>query len=158
MKKALGIVLVALMLMAMGAGYKLGRREANRARPAMAQALEHEESDPLLAFRTQREQLRSRQRAELNEIIHDADTDGQTLRAAREQLLRSLESEETESRLEGLLRARGFDDAVVDAPGGAVNVLLRAEGLNQRQIAMILELVLRETGVTGGNVKIIPVN
>ena len=89
MKKALRIVLVALMLMAMGAGYKLGHREANRARPAMAQALEHEESDPLLAFRTQREQLRSRQRAELNEIIHDADTDGQTLRAAREQLLRA---------------------------------------------------------------------
>ena len=39
----------------------------------------------------------------------------------------------------------------------SVNVLVRAESLSQSETAVILELVLRETGISGGNVKIIPI-
>ena len=40
----------------------------------------------------------------------------------------------------------------------SVNVILRAEALTRRETAVILDLVLRETGVTAGNVKILTIN
>ena len=39
----------------------------------------------------------------------------------------------------------------------AANVLIRGEAPTHAQSAVILDLVMRETGLTGGNVKIIPV-
>ena len=139
-------------------GYRAGLRDANRARPAMSAVVEEAESNPLTAFRTEREELRQRQSAQLNDIIYTPASDGETVRLAQRQMLSLLEAEATETRLEGLLESRGFKGALVDAGGDAVNVMVRAETLTRQQSAVILELVMRETGVTGGNVKIIPVN
>lgn len=154
-----------MMLLAASATHAVDKRVygagkgANRSRaqavvaPAAAAA-----EDPLQAFETRRQQLRARQRAQLNELIHDDATDEESLREARRQLLEDMEAEQREETLQGILRARGFDGAVVSARNGAANILVRSEGLNRRETAVILELVLRETGITGGNVKIIPIN
>ena len=40
----------------------------------------------------------------------------------------------------------------------SVNVLLRADIVTSQEASVVLDLVLRETGVTGGNVNIIPIN
>ena len=116
-----------------------------------------EHPDPLQRFRTEREQLRRRRQAELNDIIHDAKTDAETLALAQRQLMAQLSAEDAEVRLEGLLGARGFDGAVVSVSEGAVNVLIHRETITRQETAVILDLALRETGVSGGNVKIIPV-
>ena len=116
-----------------------------------------EHPDPLQRFRTEREQLRRRRQAELNDIIHDAKTDAETLALAQRQLMAQLSAEDAEVRLEGLLGVRGFDGAVVSVSEGAVNVLIHRETITRQETAVILDLALRETGVSGGNVKIIPV-
>ena len=125
------------------------------ARPAQSGAAQ---PDALTRFRTEREQLRQRQRAELSDIIHDAETDAETLALAQRQLMALLSAEDAEARLEGLIGARGFDGAVVSVSEGAVNVLVRREKLTRQETAVILDLVLRETGVSGGNVRIIPIH
>ena len=68
-----------------------------------------------------------------------------------------IERAEQELTLEGILQGRGFADAVVSVGERSCNVLLRQESVTQQESAVILELVMRETGLTGGNVKIIPV-
>lgn len=141
-----------------GAGYRLGLEEAGRARPAVSSVIEAAQSDPMEDFRTQREQLRQRQSAQLNDIIYNSASDAETIQLAQRQLMTMLDTESIETRLEGLLGSRGFEGALVDAADGAVSVLVRTEALTRQQSAVILELVMRETGVTGGNVKIIPVN
>lgn len=113
-------------------------------------------SDALTDFRLEREQLRARLTAQLNDIVY-SDADGETVARARRQLLDMAARAEAEATVEGVLRARGFDDAVVTVSDSAANVLVRREALTQRETAVILELVMRETGLTGGNVKIIPV-
>lgn len=138
--------------------YRLAWRRFNAARPAVSSAVAAEESDPLTRFRTEREQLRARQSAQLNDIIYNAATDAETVAQAQRQLLDMLSAQAHEVTLEGILQSRGFGDALVSVQGDSVNVLLRREAVTQRESAVILELVLRETGVTGGNVKIIPVN
>lgn len=130
-------------------------RQLNRA--GSAPAYSPVKSDPMAAFRLEREQLRARQEAELNDIIHAPDGDGETAARARRQLLDMLEHARAESAIEGVLQSRGFEDALVSVSDAAANVLIRGDGVTRAQSAVILDLVMRETGLTGGNVKIIPV-
>lgn len=135
---------------------RLARAPAVRAASAPAPA-DAGEDDPLARFRTEREQLRAREQAQLNDIIYDPKSDAGIVAAAQRQLLSMLEGAEKELTIEGVLQGRGFDGALATVSDRAANVLVRAEALTQRQTAVILELVTRETGLTGGNVKIIPV-
>jgi stage III sporulation protein AH len=63
----------------------------------------------------------------------------------------------SENAIEGILQSRGFEDVLASVSASAANVLIRSEALNHAQSAVILDLVMRQTGLTGGNVKIIPV-
>ena len=152
---SMGVVAVLLVATAACLVYRDMRPMAL---PAISEQVTAVESDPLTVFRTERQQLRERQRAELQDIIHDAATDAETLSLAKRQLMSLMDREDKELTLEGLLTARGFEDALVTVDVGAVNVLVRGAALTQRETAVILDLALRQTGVTSGNVKIIPIN
>ncbi len=155
-RRILTAVTVALLLVAsLMALTWVHRDQPVTAQPAQSEAVR---LDALTRFRTEREQRRQRQRAELNDIIHDAKTDAETLSLAQRQLMALIDAEDAEGRLEGLIGARGFDNALVSVSDGAVNVLVRREKLTRQETAVILDLVLRETGVSGGSVRIIPIN
>lgn len=113
--------------------------------------------DPLDQFRLERDQLRARQVAQLNDIIYSDKSDAQTVARAQVQLLSLMQRQDAEVTLEGLLQGRGFEGALVSVGERSANVLLRREAVTQRESAVILDLVMRQTGLTGGNVKIIPV-
>ena len=113
--------------------------------------------DPLDAFRLEREQLSARQEAQLNDIIYNERSDDETVSQAQARLLSLTRRREQEVTLEGILQSRGFDGALVSVGERSANVLLRRQTVTSRESAVILELVMRETGLTGGNVKIIPV-
>ncbi len=160
MKKGIKLATFALgTLLALGADsfatWKLATRDTAREQsaPAYSEAI----SDPLSRFRLEREELRARQEAQLNDIIYSDRSDGENVAQAQTQLLEMLSHAQTEHTLEGILQSRGFEEALVSVSNGSANVLVRREALNQRESAVILELVMRETGLTGGNVKIIPV-
>ena len=139
-----------------------GRPEAAPASGAPAESAAPtaapEETDQLEAFRLEREQLRSMQTAQLNDIIHDGETDQQTRALAQRTLLDLMAWAEQETTIEGVLRARGYADCAVTIHEDTANILVRAEALTRQETAVILELVLRETDVDSGNVKIIPIN
>ncbi len=150
------LILAAFMLVTSVCLYV--RRDAPRAMGAASVAVTAEQNDPVTQFRTEREQLRSRQTGELNDIIHDSSTDAETASLAKRQLMDLMKRQEAEQRLEGILAIRGFEDALVTVSDASVNVILRADALTRRETAVILDLVLRETGVTAGNVKILTIN
>ena len=153
---ALGMAVLAALLVGDALiTQRLVLEKVNRAQSAPAYSQVH--SDPMTAFRLEREQLRARQEAELNDIIHTPDGDAETVALARSQLLDMLEHARAESAIEGVLQSRGFEDALVSVSDAAANVLIRGEELTHAQSAVILDLVMSQTGLTGGNVKIIPV-
>lgn len=160
MSRALRRTLGALLLAALLAGdalitARMVMKRVNRAESAPAYS--RIGSDPMAAFRLEREQLRARQEAQLNDIIHDSGADGEIRSQARRELLDMLAHARSENAIEGILKSRGFEDALVSVSASAANVLIRGEALTHAQSAVILDLVMRETGLTGGNVKIIPV-
>lgn len=115
-------------------------------------------SDPIQQFRTEREQLRQMQKNELNEIIYTQNADEGIVRDAQEQLLDLLETERLEVLTEGILHLRGFEGAVVILNGDSANVLIGEKILDVQKSTLIMELIVSETGVSTGNVKIIPIN
>lgn len=151
-----GAALLALLALDAAVTWRLASSRTDRAASAAA-PVRLEAQDPLMQFRLEREQLRARQEAQLNDIIYSDRSDAATAAQAQEQLLSLLARAEQEVTLEGLLQGRGFEDALVSVGERSANVLLRRETVTQRESAVILELVMRETGLTGGNVKIIPV-
>ncbi len=63
---------------------------------------------------------------------------------------------ESELILEGLIKARGFKDAVVTLTSENVNVIVQDEQLESAEVAQILTIITDETGTTAGNVIIVP--
>lgn len=152
--KAAGVIVLALTMAA--AGWWMGRSSVDVPVAPVNAAVQEE--DAVAAFRTEREQLRAMQKAQLNEIVHGDGTEAEIAALAQRQLMELCSREEHELTLEGLLTLRGFDDPVVTVQSDSVNVLLRAELVTQQECSVILDLVCRETGVQSGNVKIIPIN
>lgn len=111
-------------------------------------------TDALTAYRTQREVTRARLIEALTPLCGDAN-DAVAGDAAR-LLLEFARRTETETALEGMLRARGFADACASVRPGSVNLLVRGE-VSPAQAAVLMELALRETGESPGSVRIVPV-
>lgn len=114
--------------------------------------------DAIGAFAVDRNAIRADELEQLGRIVEDPAT-GEAVRAsAQTRMLRLMEWMEAEATIADVLTARGYDSPVVTVHSDSVNVIVRAETLTRAEANVILELAMRETGVTGGNVKIIPIN
>ena len=147
-----GSLLVALFSLYMLIGS--GAEEESTVKPA---SRVYEPVDSIARFREERSRVRDAEIAQLNALIAD-ESAGQDLRdRAREKLINLTGWMEQEVTVEGVLRARGYEDPLVTVHQDSVNVLVRQQALTQSDAARILELTARETGQTGGNIKIIPI-
>ena len=153
-KKAM-LALAVILMLALDSLVTWKLANGRSVQPTAAAVLEA--VDPLDQFRLEREQLTARQEAQLNDIIYNDKSEAETVNRAQAQLLDLLDRREQEVILEGILQSRGFDGALVSVGERSANVLLRRETVTSRESAVILDLVMRQTGLTGGNVKIIPV-
>jgi stage III sporulation protein AH len=108
------------------------------------------------SFREQRESTRDKEIEYLDSIINDKNADAESKKDAQDQKIEITKQMEQELTVEGLIRAKGFSDAVVTIHSGSVNVVVKAESLTNAQAAQILDIVRRETGESAENIKIIP--
>ncbi len=92
----------------------------------------------------------------LDQLIADTTTGGDSLEQARTQKLALVRSMEQETALEGLLKARGYADALVSARSGSVTVVVQQDTLTSAEATQIMELTTVETGEPARNIKIIP--
>ena len=106
-------------------------------------------------FRTERERVRTQELTSIDSIINNENTDTQTLAEAQKMKLELTDTMEKELLIEGLLKAKGFEDAVITISDTAVNVIVKHKDLTKQQVAQVLEIVLREAGdISAENVKI----
>ena len=97
-------------------------------------------------FRTERERVRTQELTSIDSIINNENTDTQTLAEAQKMKLELTDTMEKELLIEGLLKAKGFEDAVITISDTAVNVIVKQKDLTKQQVAQVLEIVLREAG------------
>lgn len=109
-------------------------------------------------YKTDRDAARSSQLELLNEIINSSYATQAEKSTATESKKALAAKMEQELILEGLIKAKGFSDAVVTIGSNYYNVIVKDNGnLGSNEVAQILSVVQSETGTSATNVKIIPV-
>lgn len=155
-KKIKVIALIASWMFAVWCGYFIGIaqcRENSQIPAANVDAV----PDPVAAFRSQRVRQRQAQVAQLNEIIHNAQTGSEIKALAQERIMDLMDSAEKESSIEGILAMRGFADATAIVRAGRVHIFARQELMTEQHASIILQCVAAEMEISAGNVKIIPI-
>lgn len=109
-------------------------------------------------FRFDRECIREMESGQLIALSQDENADAQIRTRAQSELMELYASMEAEATIEEVLFARGHEDAVVTVHPGSVNVVIKSGYDNKAESAFILDLVMRETGQSAGNIKIITVD
>lgn len=112
-----------------------------------------------VTYRTERTSARESELAILNEIIANTSTtptERSLAVASKQDLVAKIEKELI---LEGLVKAKGFEDAVVTIGSSYYNVIVKnANQFTSDEVAQILAVITSETGCLATNVKIIPMD
>lgn len=105
-----------------------------------------------------REQIRSQNKEDLQEIINNQDIDDEQKQEAINTMVSMTELTEKEAAAEMLLEAKGFSDVVVNLTGETCDVVVPQTELSQAQRAQIEDIVKRKTGIAAENIIITPLN
>lgn len=105
-----------------------------------------------------REQVRSKNKETLQNIIDNKNLSDAEKEKAVNQMVQMTEIAEKESAAESLLAAKGFNDSVVSITDDQADVIVGASELSDANRAQIEDIVTRKTGVAAQNIVINPVN
>ena len=108
-----------------------------------------------LQYKSERLANREDEITYLESVINNTNTDQTTLNEAQQMKMEIVANMELETTLEGLLVAKGFEDAIVTFGTTSVNIVVKDTELTQAKVAQILDVVTTETQYTAGEVKII---
>ena len=111
-------------------------------------------------YRSERLTTRNEELLQLDEIIASASVDSAERAEALSMKIELTEITEKELLLENLIKAYGFEDAVVviGLESQNVNVIAKSESLTTDDAILIYSIVSEEANVSPENVKIIPIS
>lgn len=107
-------------------------------------------------YKADRESTREQTMLYLNSIINNQNVSAEERTAATNAQLQIVAQMNTENTLEAQIKALGYEDVVVTVSNSKVTIILKAEELNDVQVAEILCVTLSETNKTASDVRIIP--
>ena len=166
-KKQLVIAALAIVIGAAGylnAGRNEGAEEAGQKYLGEAQLVDSDtvatetSSDFFAQARLDREAGRSRSIETFNSIISNESADAAAKETAQQGVLTLAANTETETAVENLLRAKGFEDAVCYINNGMANVIVKTDVLDSANAAKISEIVTEQSGIEQDKIKIMEMN
>ena len=116
-----------------------------------------EEDDYFASARLDRESSRSKSIETFNAIINNENSDTASKESAQNGILELADNTETESVVENLIKSRGFEDAVCYINNFQANVVVKAENLDEAQVAVITEIVTEQTGIPAEKIKVVEI-
>ena len=119
---------------------------------------EETNTDFFAQARIDREAGRSRSIETFNAVLENENADSEAKASAQQSVLELAQNTETETAVENLLKARGFQDAVCYINNGMANVVVKTEILDSANVAQISEVVTQQTGISQEKIKIMEMN
>ncbi len=113
--------------------------------------------DYIAEAKLNREQVRSKNKEVLLELINNNGLSEGQKNEAVESMIALTDTAEKELAAETLLTAKGFTEAVVSINGDGVDVVIKADQLDDAKRAQIEDVVKRKTGVEAKNIVITPI-
>ena len=108
-------------------------------------------------YRTDRTDTRNEEILYLDAIIASSSASAESKTAAENKKSELIQLMETELALEGLIKAKGFEDVVVSTSTSNINVIVKSAELQEAEVAQIVDVVKGQTEYDLDNIKIFPV-
>jgi stage III sporulation protein AH len=108
-------------------------------------------------YRVDRQDTRSQEIVYLDAIISSSSSSAEAKSAAESKKQELVAQMESELMLEGLIKAKGFEDAIVSTSSSNINVIVKSAELMESEVAQIVEIIQGQTNYNLENIKIIPV-
>lgn len=113
------------------------------------------QSDFFIDYKLERDRLRSQEADYLRELINNANASSESRDQAQKDLIALSQRVEKEMMVENLIKAKGFEDAVIFMSNDYANVVIKASGLLPKQIAQITDIVTKATNIPIDKITII---
>ncbi len=151
------IVLVSLVVLLAGVACLNYFLTAQKAKNAKNNAQPEQAAPTFFAtYRDDRTATRNQEILYLEEIMTSATSDEATVSDAKKMYLSLVNNMETETSLEGLIKAYGFDDCIVTISDNNVNVVIKDSELTLEETAQVLNIITEQTEYTAADVVVIP--
>ena len=105
-----------------------------------------------------REQIRSQNKADLQDIINNQDIGEEQKQEAINTMVSVTELTEKEAAAELLLSAKGFENVIVNLTGETADIVVPDTDLDDARRAQIEDIVKRKTGIAPENIVITPLS
>ena len=115
-------------------------------------------SDFAAQAKLSREQVRSQNKADLQEILNNTEVGDDQKQQAVNTMVSMTDVAEKEAAAEMLLEAKGFENVVVNLTGETADVVVPDTDLEDAKRAQIEDIVKRKTGLAPENIVITPLN
>lgn len=107
-------------------------------------------------YRTNRETARAEEMSYLDAIISSEDSSAEAKTTAEEMKQELLGNIEAELVIESLIKAKGFEDAIVTMSTENINIIVDQPELEAAQVSQILGIILEETDYVATQVVVVP--
>ncbi len=108
-------------------------------------------------YRSDRESTRDQEMLYYDAIISSDSSTAEAIATAESAKLALIDQMEQELVVEGLIKAKGFEDCVVTISDSNVNAVVKASELTSTEVAQIVEIIQSQLATGIENIKIIPV-
>lgn len=139
--------MVALLLITGGLNMVLSKTEEN------VTPTNYTSTSLLTSYRISKMETRNSM-MEMYDSIIASSTDSQQIKTTNALITDLAQRMEKETALEGLIMSSGYEDVVVTNTDGSYTVMVKSDGLTSDDVAKILGILVKETGVSATNVKI----
>ncbi len=107
-----------------------------------------------IEYRLSRDKLRASLIDSLNEIVNNEKTNEEMRTKAQSEIIGIGQIAEMELYIEGLIKAKGFEDALVFLKEESARIVVSANELAEQDVMKILEIVKSEASIEASNIKI----
>jgi len=97
-------------------------------------------------YRTDRELTRSQELLYLDAILSSQTSSADAKAVAENKKVELVKTMELELVIEGLIKAKGFDDVIVTNTTSNVNVIVKSTELSTSEVAQIVSIIQEQTG------------
>ena len=109
-------------------------------------------------YRLDRTNTRNQEIAYLDAIIANTASTDEAKELAETKKVALVQTMELELVIEGLIKAKGFEDVVVTNTSSNVNIIVKGAELSTSEVSQIVSVVKDQTGKDIDNIKIIPID
>lgn len=109
------------------------------------------------SYRSDRQSTRDQELLYYDAIMTSESSSAEAVKQAESKKLEIVAKMESELIMEGMIKSKGFEDAVVAISNNNINVIVKGAALETNEVAQIVSIIKEQTGKGIDNIVITPV-